>query len=191
MKLEDGLIDLDDPASTHLNLCATLSEMNRHDKAARHADLALRSLLEKLNVPADVSPDDIPEEQKELAGLLAVAFYNLGVEQEALDMPEQGLASIDKGAALALKFCGQPMHKAMEDRKGTLAKRVEVIVADRMVKQAAAEAAGDQGYGQQTGQTDAHAPQPPPGQMGATGGMTGGMSSGRRTKKRTFSMFCK
>ena len=29
VKLEQGLIDLDDPASTHLNLCATLSEMDR------------------------------------------------------------------------------------------------------------------------------------------------------------------
>ena len=85
VKLEDGLIDLDDPASTHLNLCATLSEMNRHDKAARHADLALRSLLEKLNVPADVSPDEIPEEQKELMcnrpvriKLRAVTLNNMG-----------------------------------------------------------------------------------------------------------------
>ena len=63
----------------------------RHVPAARHAELALGSLLDKMGVPDDISPDDIPEEQKELAGLLAVAFYNLGVEQEALDRPEEGL----------------------------------------------------------------------------------------------------
>eukprot|EP01045_Picozoa_sp_COSAG04_P037252 COSAG04_NODE_9430_length_865_cov_1.071802_1_plen_205_part_10 len=140
-----------------------------------------------MGVPDDISPDDIPEEQKELAGLLAVAFYNLGVEQEALDRPEEGLESVGRGLALARKFCGQPMSQAMETRKSTLAERVEVLRVDRAAKEAAAaadEAAAEQRAAEMGTQRKFHAPKPPQSSMPNMGG-TGSARGKRKSKRRT------
>jgi tetratricopeptide (TPR) repeat protein len=165
--LERAVGELDDPASTHLNLCATLSEMGRHELAADHAASALRRTLDKMGLPLDVDPNEIPDTQAELGNLLAIAFYNLGVAQDELKAPEDGLANIAKGALVAQRFFRDtPKHRDMEKRKAELEKKVAVIRQDREARQANADA------------NEAPQPQPPAGSTGGFG------STARRSKKR-------
>eukprot|EP01052_Picozoa_sp_SAG31_P013450 SAG31_NODE_808_length_11926_cov_13.255179_10_plen_1339_part_00 len=104
LRIERTLADLDDPASTHLNLCATLSEMGRHETAAGHGEQALLYLLRKLGLPPQSSVEQIPEEKADVAHILAVAYYNLGTEQEALGRFEDALSSMSCATAVADRF---------------------------------------------------------------------------------------
>lgn len=48
LRLEESIEDGDNPADTHLNLCAVLSQLGRHADALEHAQDALILLQEEL-----------------------------------------------------------------------------------------------------------------------------------------------
>merc|ERR1719262_2150323 len=62
------------PAGTHLNLCALLSQMGKHQEALKHAQLALQILgkVQEANAPAE------PGSNSE--SLICVAYFNKGAE---------------------------------------------------------------------------------------------------------------
>merc|ERR1712187_468336 len=61
------------PAGTHLNLCALLSQMGKHQEALQHADRALKQLEA---APQQESNGGSSE------SLICVAYFNMGAEFE-------------------------------------------------------------------------------------------------------------
>ena len=74
-------------ADTHLNICAVLSQLNKHELALNHAMSALillqEMMLAKRLDPAAFQEDeeDLPAEtSKDRTAVLAIAYHNMGVE---------------------------------------------------------------------------------------------------------------
>merc|ERR1739845_34 len=67
------------PAGTHLNLCALLSQMGEHQEALQHAERALKFL--EANPPC--------ESKSNSESLICVAYFNLGAEYEHLKKTNQ------------------------------------------------------------------------------------------------------
>lgn len=61
-------------ADTHLNICAVLSQLNKHDAALLHGTNAVALIQEMLLEEGSLTG--------ERASVLAVAYHNIGVEQE-------------------------------------------------------------------------------------------------------------
>lgn len=82
-------VSLDTSATTHLNICAVLSQLGKHRKALNHAKSALKCLdQEERNQRNYFRDDDIGLkkwlEQRD-ASVKAVVYYNLAVELEFLN----------------------------------------------------------------------------------------------------------
>lgn len=90
------------PADTHLNTCAVLSQIGRHQGALEHAQSALILLQEELfgggaaGAGAGGEGGDQPPRADRIA-VLAIAYHNMGVEQEFLKKFEHSLQSYRKG----------------------------------------------------------------------------------------------
>lgn len=104
LTIEEKLPHVDNPADTHLNLCAVLSQMNRHEEALNHAQSALRLLQDELfdgpggAASAASKPDRI--------AVLAIAYHNLGVEHEFLKQFTASLQAYTKGVEIASVYLG-------------------------------------------------------------------------------------
>merc|ERR1719235_1799808 len=62
-------------AGTHLNICAILSKLDKHDKAVQHALCALELISNRIaTADSSVSPDDY--------SVLAIAYHNVAVERD-------------------------------------------------------------------------------------------------------------
>jgi tetratricopeptide (TPR) repeat protein len=107
LKIELASQDVDNPAGTHLNLCATLSQLNRHGPALEHADCALE-LLQNMH-RGEQKPGVVDD-----ASILAIAWHNRAVEQEHLSqnditMLDEALKSYGQAVAVAEREWG-PQH---------------------------------------------------------------------------------
>jgi tetratricopeptide (TPR) repeat protein len=107
LKIELASQDVDNPAGTHLNLCATLSQLHRHEPALQHADCALE-LLQNMQ-RGEQKPGVVDD-----ASLLAIAWHNRAVEQEHLSknditMIDEALKSYAQAVAVAEREWG-PQH---------------------------------------------------------------------------------
>lgn len=101
---------MEHPADTHLNTCAVLSQIGRHQGALEHAQSALILLQEELfGGGAAVSgggggvggAGDQPPRADRIA-VLAIAYHNMGVEQEFLKKFEHSLQSYRKGVEVSV-----------------------------------------------------------------------------------------
>lgn len=96
------------PADTHLNTCAVLSQIGRHQGALEHAQSALILLQEELfgggAAIAGVGAGDQPPRADRIA-VLAIAYHNMGVEQEFLKKFEHSLQSYRKGVEVSVWYC--------------------------------------------------------------------------------------
>ena len=90
------------PCDTHLNICAILSQMDKHDLALQHSMKALILIQDEIigRVSAEGS-------SKEDAGrrfmVLSVAYHNIGVEYEFLKEYQQSLNAYRKAIENAEK----------------------------------------------------------------------------------------
>ena len=85
LKIELTCQEVDNPAGTHLNLCATLSQLGRHGPALEHAQCA----LELLQAAADAKgPSNGAGGATDDSSILAIAWHNMAVEQEHLNQYE-------------------------------------------------------------------------------------------------------
>jgi tetratricopeptide (TPR) repeat protein len=75
--IEDRLETAHSPANTHLNMCAVLSQIGKHNSAREEAMLAIILLQDELLLLEEGG-------RQEKAGLLAIAYHNLAVEMEHL-----------------------------------------------------------------------------------------------------------
>jgi hypothetical protein len=69
-------------ADTHLNLCAVLSQLDRHEDALQHVMLSIILLQDEFL--QSTLPKAREEVSDERLAVLAIAYHNLGVEFEHL-----------------------------------------------------------------------------------------------------------
>ena len=104
LKIESKLSQVQNPADTHINACAVLSQLGRHQTALEHAQNALILLQEELLSPPGVIGAAPP--QADRIAVLAIAYHNIGVEQEFLKKYEQSVLSYKKGVEVAERYLG-------------------------------------------------------------------------------------
>jgi len=97
LKIELSTPSAENPAGTHLNLCATLSQLGRHGPAMQHAQCALDLLSSNDN--DDAGP------------VRAIAYHNLAVEQEHLGLYESCAESYKRSLDIAREVYGQDHEK--------------------------------------------------------------------------------
>lgn len=148
---EDGAPRADvDAADTHLNACAVLSQLGRHQLALDHAQSALILLQEEMfkglaaaesaaAASSEGAKDDgdsagttIPVKLDRIA-VLSIAYHNIGVEQEFLKRFEGSLQSYQKGMEIAERYLGRE-HSVTRTLKNSF-----------LVAQRAIEAKSEQG----------------------------------------------
>jgi tetratricopeptide (TPR) repeat protein len=104
-----------DMAQTHLNLCATLSQLGKHDRALYHAQAALIRMYETLSkVLYESTPASDPGGQSTLSpalldriSVLCIAYHNLAVEHEYLKDTSQAMNAYKEGLRWAWRFLGE------------------------------------------------------------------------------------
>ena len=108
-------------AETHLNTCAVLSQLNRHDLAMQHAYQAVMIMQTKLLADYMPSLKDITEgvakpietghaevrEFKDRMSVLSIAYHNLAVEQEFLKLYAEALQSYRMAYEFARDYLGE------------------------------------------------------------------------------------
>jgi tetratricopeptide (TPR) repeat protein len=119
LKIESKLTNVQNPADTHINTCAVLSQLGRHQTAMEHAQSALILLQEELLSPPGVVGNAKPPQADRIA-VLAIAYHNLGVEQEFLKRYEQSVLSYTKGVEVAERYLG-PKHAICITLRNSLA----------------------------------------------------------------------
>lgn len=134
LKIESRLANVQNPADTHINACAVLSQLGRHQTALEHAQQALILLQEELLTPPGAGAAAAPPAADRIA-VLAIAYHNIGVEQEFLKRFDQSVLSYRKGVEVAERYLG-PKHAICITLKNSL-------VASK--KAAAAQSKGTRG----------------------------------------------
>lgn len=177
LKIESRLTNVQNTADTHINACAVLSQLGRHQTALEHAQNALILLQEELLSPPGATGVSAPPQADRIA-VLAIAYHNIGVEQEFLKRFEQSILSYRKGVEVAERYLGG-RHPICITLKNSL-------VAS---KKAAAAAAAKAGHGKGThgasatgGGASKKAPGKAPGKGGGGGG-SGSKASGPSDSK--------
>ncbi|KAK1931312.1 Kinesin light chain [Phytophthora citrophthora] len=121
LKIESRLDNLPNKADTHLNMCAVLSQLGKHQSALGHAQSALIFLHEELQlgrVDGTSSPtrkglgvkkgDKIdPNIKLDRVAVLGIAYHNVGVEQEFLKCWDLSLQSYKKGMEITSTYLGE------------------------------------------------------------------------------------
>ncbi|CAJ1351642.1 unnamed protein product, partial [Effrenium voratum] len=85
-------------AGTHLNLCAVLSKLEKHDKALQHALAALDLLNKRMNEPGT---------SQDVYSVLAIAYHNVGLERECMEQWDQATIAFRTGYEVAKRFLGE------------------------------------------------------------------------------------
>jgi len=86
-------------AGTHLNICAILSKLEKHDKAVQHALCALELISKRISAAeSEVQSDDY--------SVLAIAYHNVAVEREFLHQWDQAAMAYQKGYQVARRCLG-------------------------------------------------------------------------------------
>jgi len=87
-------------AGTHLNLCAILSKLEKHDRAVQHALSALELMRQRVEQSeAGVSQDEY--------AVLAIAYHNLATEREFLQEWDQAATAFQTGHQVAKRLLGE------------------------------------------------------------------------------------
>lgn len=85
------------PAGTHLNLCALLSQMGKHQEALGHAQKAVQML--------EGSPS--PETGSNSESMMCVAYFNMGAEYEHMKKTTEALYAYDRAHQTSLTELGE------------------------------------------------------------------------------------
>ena len=98
-QLNESEIPVDDqlvssnPWDIHLNICAILSQMDKHDLALQHAMKALILIQDEIVNRMSTQGDQTPPER---LVVLSIAYHNIGVEYEFLKKYQQALNAYKK-----------------------------------------------------------------------------------------------
>jgi tetratricopeptide (TPR) repeat protein len=132
LKIEAKLPNVQNPADTHINACAVLSQLGKHQTALEHAQQALILLQEELLSPPGASGVQAPPQADRIA-VLAIAYHNIGVEQEFLKRFDQSMLSYRKGVEVAERYLGSK-HAICVTLKNSLAaaKKSAAVAASKI-----------------------------------------------------------
>lgn len=102
MDVPESLI-ISTPADIHLNICAILSQMEKHELALQHAMKALILLQDELvgRLTGEESKEEKLKIGNERITVLCIAYHNIAVEQEFLKQYNPCLRSYRKAAYYA------------------------------------------------------------------------------------------
>lgn len=105
--ISDSLI-VSTPADIHLNICAILSQMEKHDLALQHAMKALILLQDELvgRLTGEETKEEKLKKGNERITVLCIAYHNIAVEQEFLKQYNPCLRSYRKAAFYAREYIG-------------------------------------------------------------------------------------
>lgn len=132
LEIEKRLENVRNAADTHLNICAVLSQLGKHEQALEQAQEALITLQEdffaakqlpsgangtspsvQINntydgaLTAPQSPvSSTSQQQVDRVAVMCIAYHNIGVEQEFLKDYANSVASYKKGVGLAEQYLG-------------------------------------------------------------------------------------
>ena len=119
LTIESRLQRPETQADTHLNICAVLSQLNKHELALNHAMSAVillqEMMLRKKLDPASAQEDElddtpvggpVKDHNKDKVAVLAIAYHNMGVEQEFLRSYPAAILSYKKAVNFAEKHLG-------------------------------------------------------------------------------------
>jgi len=126
LRIESRLEKVDNPADTHLNMCAVLSQLGRHAGALEHAQAALILLQEELfsgAIAAAGAEGGGAQHKADRIAVLAIAYHNIGVEQEFLKKFDQSLHSYRKGVEISETHLGADHGITITLRNSFLAAR--------------------------------------------------------------------
>ncbi|CAE8712356.1 unnamed protein product [Polarella glacialis] len=87
-------------AGTHLNVCAILSKLDKHDKAVQHAQCALELISNRVAVSGESASQDEHS-------VLAIACHNVAVERDFMHQWEEAAAAYQQGHEVAKKCLGE------------------------------------------------------------------------------------
>jgi len=87
------------PAGTHLNLCALLSQMGKHGEALQHSKRALTLLK--------ASPPEVQSGAGNSESLICVAYFNMGAELEHLRKPAEALSAYQNAYSSCMSELGE------------------------------------------------------------------------------------
>ena len=141
------MTNVQNPADTHINACAVLSQLGRHQTALEHAQSALILLQEELLSPPGSSSASAPPKADRIA-VLAIAYHNIGVENEFLKRYEQSILSYRKGVEVAERYLGGKHAIAITLKNSlTAAKKISSSNQSKAVKMGKGAAASTSGTG--------------------------------------------
>lgn len=106
LDLETKSKKADNPACTHLNLCAILSQLDRHRHALEHCQCAL-ALLKGESYAGAATPGFMDEDQEAESSILAVCYHNMAVEHEYLGEYEKAIQAYYKSVEAATQELGE------------------------------------------------------------------------------------
>lgn len=101
LKMEVELdTDMVTVAGTHLNLCAVLSKLEKHEKAVQHALCALELMSNRITFAEhEVTTDDHV--------VLAIAYHNVAMEREFLQQWDQAATCFQTGYQASRRLLGE------------------------------------------------------------------------------------
>jgi len=104
-------------AGTHLNICAILSKLEKHDKAVQHAMSALELINRRVS---STDPSEVPMDDY---SVLAIAYHNVAVERDLLQQYDKAAAAFQQGHDVAKRCLGEDHPLAL-----TLGKNCEAVL---------------------------------------------------------------
>ncbi|KAL4171923.1 hypothetical protein KRP22_007099 [Phytophthora ramorum] len=145
LKIEARLDNLPNKADTHLNMCAVLSQLGKHQSALGQAQSALIFLHEELQLGqagnggsspsrkgfGGKSGDGVdPNIKLDRVAVLGIAYHNVGVEQEFLKCWDLSLQSYRKGMQITSTYLGEThgivitLQNSLLSAKRTMASKI-------------------------------------------------------------------
>uniref|UniRef100_A0A7S1H3R9 Protein kinase domain-containing protein n=6 Tax=Hemiselmis andersenii TaxID=464988 RepID=A0A7S1H3R9_HEMAN len=120
LRIELTVKTVDNPAGTHLNMCAVLSQLNRHAAALQHAQCALQLLEDAVDPLSVTGKIKGGEAYVKPPSLVAIAAHNAGVEMEHLDKYEEARDYYLQAAHVAQQHWGESHPKTRAIKKALL-----------------------------------------------------------------------
>jgi tetratricopeptide (TPR) repeat protein len=106
LKIESRLENIPNRADTHLNMCAVLSQLGKHQSALEQAQSSLILLHEELFAGHREGDSEPSGDRVDRMAVLAIAYHNVGVEYEFLKNFPLSLQSYHKGMDMAQQYLG-------------------------------------------------------------------------------------